>query len=422
MKWWKVLGLVVLALVLVGLTTQVARFLGSRTQADQRQEALDPFYTPPDPLPSTKPGTLLRSEPLGATLTGASTFRILYVSQKADGSPTVSSGMLLIPDSPAPAGGRPVVAWAHPTVGLGDACAPSRRDEPISSQLTEPWMLQMISFGYVIVATDYAGLGTPGISQYLVGQAEANDVVNSVRAAREFKDSGASTTWMVYGHSQGGQSALWTGDLANKLAPELNLVAVAAAAPAAELVPLVDEQWDETVSWVIGPEVAYGWPTQYPNLPLSAVIAQEQINSTESLATDCLKAAALGGLVRQNIGRTYFSSNPIDNPQWKAALTAQTPAPITDLPVLIIQGTADQVVIPNTTSLLEQKWCAAGSNLTSVWLGGQGHNHMGEMGGTVAGSWFQRILAGEKISNTCSQPPTVLPYPTPVNPGFGSAL
>ncbi len=422
MKWWKVLGLVVLALVLVAVTSQVARFLGSRTQADQRQEALDPFYTPPDPLPSTKPGTLLRSEPLGATLTGASTFRILYVSQKGDGSPTVSSGMLLIPDSPAPAGGRPVVAWAHPTVGLGDACAPSRRDEPISSQLTEPWMLQMISFGYVIVATDYAGLGTPGISQYLVGQAEANDVVNSVRAAREFKDSGASSTWMVYGHSQGGQSALWTGDLAKNLAPELNLVAVAAAAPAAELVPLVDEQWDETVAWVIGPEVAYGWPSQYPNLPLSAVIAPDQINSTEGLATDCLMTAALGGLVRQNIGRTYFSINPIDNPEWKAALAAQTPAPITDLPVLIIQGTADQVVIPNTTALLEQKWCAAGSNLTSVWLGGQGHNHMGEMGGTVAGSWFQRLLAGEKLTNTCSQPPTVPPYPTPVNPGFGSAL
>ena len=110
------------------------------------------------------------------------------------------------------------------------------------------------------------------------------------------------------------------------------------------------------------------------------------------------------------------------NPYWLEGLAAQTPAPITDLPVLIIQGTADQVVIPNTTALLEQKWCAAGSNLTSVWLGGQGHNHMGEMGGTVAGSWFQRLLAGEKLTNTCSQPPTVPPYPTPVNPGFGSAL
>jgi hypothetical protein len=283
-------------------------------------------------------------------------------------------------------------------------------------------MLQMIGFGWVIVATDYAGLGTPGISQYLVGQAEANDVVNSVRAAREFKDSGASSTWLVYGHSQGGHAALWTGDLAKKLAPELNLVAVAAAAPAAELVPLVDEQWDQTVAWVNGPEVAYGWPTQYPNLPVSAVVGPDQVNSTPSLATDCLISAALGGVVRQNIGRTYFSSDPIDNAAWKAALTEQTPAAITDLPVLILQGTADQVVIANTTSLLEQKWCAVGSNLTSVWLGGQGHNHLGEMGGTVAGSWFQRILAGEKVTGTCSQPPTVPPYPTPVNPGFGSAL
>jgi len=420
MRVWKVLGVVVLALVLVAVVSQVARLLGSRGDANQRQEAVQPFYTPPDPLPSTVPGTLLRSEPLGTPLTGATTHRILYVTQDAAGAPTVSSGMLIIPDGPPPPGGRPVVAWAHPTVGLGDTCAPSRRDSPIAGQLTEPWMLQMVSYGWVIVATDYAGLGTPGISQYLVGRAEANDVVNSVRAARAFAGSGASDRWVVYGHSQGGHSALWTGQLAREIAPELTLLAVAAAAPAAELLPLVAEQWDQTVAWVIGPEVAYAWPTVYPDLPLTEVIGQQQVDNTESLATACLIPAAVGGVVRQGIGRTYFSEDPEQSPRWAAALGEQTPRPITDLPVLVAQGTADQVVVPNTTALLQEKWCAAGARLTTVWLGGQGHNHLGETAGTVAGEFFHRVLAGQDVGDTCSVPPAVPAYPTPVNPGFGS--
>ena len=422
MKVLKWVGIVALALLVVVVVSQVARFLGSRDSEAQRQEALDPFYTPPSPLPSTVPGTLLRSEPLGQSLPGASTYRILYVTQTASGQPTVSSGMLIVPDGPAPAGGRTVVAWAHPTVGLGPDCAPSRRSDPLTSQLTEPWMLQMVQFGYVVVATDYAGLGPPGISQYLVGQAEANDVVNSVRAARHFPGSGAGTTWVVYGHSQGGHASLWTGELASTIAPELHLVAVAAAAPAAELMPLVTQQWDKTVAWVIGPEVAYGWPTLYPSLPVNAVVSSSEVDSTPSLATSCLVDAAISGLVRQQVGQTYFSSDPTQNADWTAAFGAQTPKPITDLPVMVIQGTADQVVLPNTTAVLNDTWCAAGSNLTTVWVGGQGHNHMGEIGGTMAGIWFHQILSGKTPTSTCGVPNTVAAYPTPIDPGFGSSV
>ena len=91
----------------------------------------------------------------------------------------------------------------------------------------------MLRAGFVVTATDYSGLGTPGVERYLIGADEARDVLNSVRAARALTATGAGTRVAVYGHSQGGHAALWTGDVAPTYAPEFQIVGVAAAAPAA---------------------------------------------------------------------------------------------------------------------------------------------------------------------------------------------
>lgn len=45
---------------------------------------------------------------------------------------------------------------------------------------------------------------------------------------------------MAWGHSQGGHAVLWTGMLAPDYAPELDLVGVAAFAPATDLCALAD--------------------------------------------------------------------------------------------------------------------------------------------------------------------------------------
>ena len=98
----------------------------------------------------------------------------------------------------------------------------------------------MLAQGYVVVATDYPGLGTPGIHPYLIGISEARAVLDSVRAARALPNTGASNRFAVWGHSQGGHAALYTGELAASYAPELKLVGIAAAAPATYLVELFD--------------------------------------------------------------------------------------------------------------------------------------------------------------------------------------
>ena len=54
-------------------------------------------------------------------------------------------------------------------------------------------------------------------------------MLDSVRAARDLPDSGASDRFAVWGHSQGGHAALYTGELAERYAPDLKLVGVATA-------------------------------------------------------------------------------------------------------------------------------------------------------------------------------------------------
>ena len=88
------------------------------------------FYLPPEPLPSAKPGNLIWSTPFKA-IPGAQAWKVLYHSRAVDGSDIAVSGVVVAPTGPAPAGGRPVISWAHGTHGIADQCAPSRTGDMV---------------------------------------------------------------------------------------------------------------------------------------------------------------------------------------------------------------------------------------------------------------------------------------------------
>jgi len=73
-------------------------------------------------------GSIIRIWPLeggGPSGAGGTGFRILYRSTNPSGDPIEVSGAIFIPPGPAPAGGRDIIAWAHPTSGVVEPCAPS---------------------------------------------------------------------------------------------------------------------------------------------------------------------------------------------------------------------------------------------------------------------------------------------------------
>jgi hypothetical protein len=148
--------------------------------------AAPPFYAVTSSLPAGHPGAILRSQPIiRGVPAGARAWRVLYTSTAFDtGRPTAVSAVVFALDGgPIPAGGRAVIAWAHPTTGITSTCAPSLLAGGGAS--TIPGLQSFLQDGYVVVATDYPGLGTQGPAPYLVGSSEARAVLDSVRAARQ---------------------------------------------------------------------------------------------------------------------------------------------------------------------------------------------------------------------------------------------
>ncbi|MFE3544135.1 alpha/beta hydrolase family protein [Nocardia sp. NPDC059177] len=167
--------------------------------------------------PGQDAGSVVGVEALSdaATLPGsAGAERLIYRSSTVGDAPTTTSAAVYFPPGEAPAGGWPVIAWAHGTVGLGDDCAYSVAG-PGAVERDWAYLGTWLRQGYAVVAADYAGLGGPGEHPYLNGVVEAHNVVDAVRAATTHYPS-LSNKWAVVGQSQGGGAAVFTARYATE--------------------------------------------------------------------------------------------------------------------------------------------------------------------------------------------------------------
>lgn len=384
------------ALVGVGLTSVAApssagdlSFIELAQSPCSFSGSLTDFYTAPTAAITAAPGTMIRCQERTDIqgLTGATAYRVMYVSEApAPGSygkgtkklswngPLVkrySTGMIFIPTAAAPrTGGRKIVAWDHGTVGMGQTCAPSingydkiQAVTPTSKpNMTFGFVQNMINNNWIVTATDYAGLGIinqPDSLQYLVGPSEAMDTANAVRLAVAFPGSGAKSLlhkpeYAVYGQSQGGHAALWTGTVAPTYAPEITLTSVAASDPAANMVPLVQQQYNKLIGWVLGPEVVIAWPGVQPTLNVNNAVTPAGLKMYEKLADMCVLDAAKAAFARDPLGKNpFFTAAVTTDPGWVSMEKAQTPPVIKNIPVLIGQTQNDGVVLANTNASLQ---------------------------------------------------------------------
>lgn len=122
----------------------------------------DPFYTVSDDAAEAPPGTLLKVEEDVDTSTytlppATALSRFVYQSENLNGSRVPVSAYVLWPYSPrAQSDGFPIAAWAHGTSGVTANAAPSYHKN-LWQHFLAPYQLALQ--GYVVVATDYAGLG-----------------------------------------------------------------------------------------------------------------------------------------------------------------------------------------------------------------------------------------------------------------------
>jgi acetyl esterase/lipase len=361
------------------------------------------FYDAPKSMLVGEPGSLVRQERIDGAPLGAAAYRVLYRSTGLNGEPIFVSGVVVVPPGEAPAGGRPIIAWAHPTTGVTPRCAPSLA---IFLFQQIQGLRSFVQRGYVVAATDYPGLGTPQTHPYLVGDSEARAVIDAVRVAGKMPGSGGGNRFVVWGHSQGGQAALFTGMIAKSYAPELTLLGVAAAAPATDLVTLMNDDINSVGGKNITAMTLWSWHRVY-DAPIDKVIDPRAMPTVDRLAKECIEGP-FDLIERQRTEKPleqHFLTvdKPADIEPWHALLEKNTPDALSpEIPVFLAQGTIDKIIRPDVTRDYMSKLCKAGSKVRLMLLPGIGHGRAAQASTMAAVNWMTDRLAGETAPNDCT--------------------
>jgi hypothetical protein len=384
------------------------------------------FYTPPSPLPSGGPGTLIWYRPasleLGAGAPSVNAWDTLYDTSDAVGGADLATGAVIVPTAAwTGSGTRPVVDYAVGTQGLAQSCAPSAQ-LAAGTEYETANIVALLKQGWAVVLTDYQGYTTGSQSLYTVGAAEGHAVLDAVTAADQVPGVGlsASTKTAIWGYSQGGQAAAWAGQLQQSYDPTLDLVGVAAGGIPGNL--------QDTANYLNGNIAAgfaamsiVGLSDQYPSdIDLPAL---ENANGAAAIATlksQCVFQTLLGfenvnldqytqgGETLAQLEATPSIASAIDAQQLG---TSSIPAPVYQY-----HGQADEIVPLAQDIALKQQYCSDGVADQFVLYPGEHITTQFQAAPQVV-SWLGNRFAGQPAPNDCVE--LAPPPSSTANPGGG---
>lgn len=375
---------------------------------------LAPFYQAVGKMkPDGKLGQVIAQEPVATAIPGAQAWRIAYISSDLFDRPTISTGLVIAPKGPMPKGGRPIIAWSHGTTGTAQNCGPSQEVDPAqdlnqyfliggtsSTDFGVPAATDFIKQGYVLVATDYQGLGGGGKHQYAISATQGRDLINSARAAGSMGLSGENKKVVFYGWSQGGGSVLAATSSTsyiqkkNTAFDNMNVVGSVALAPVAlsAIFPkeaitdqaVADKAWQEFAGTFSATVFNFAhlamasWAMDgvFPNVKLTDVFTADGTKMINAIqATKCMHVGA--DTYNFNAGVDYknlFNAKASNTQAWmKAMIEGSVPADKPVVPVQIYWGDKDTTMPPIQGEMYQKQKCAIGGNVQRVHLPGANH-------------------------------------------------
>ena len=358
--------------VVVALLVSVVGPAGADTalpKASPPPKGLPAFYSVPTALPQAK-GKVVKIQKVPSGGLHGTLYRVMYTSQNLQNKFVAVTGVIAVPNGTPPTGGFPVVSWAHGTNGMADVCAPS-----LSPSSAAPLANSLLDKGWIVTATDYQGEGSPGLHPYIAGVLSARNTIDIVRVAQQIPSAHASKNYVVWGHSQGGHTAMFTLKIGATYAPKFSLKGVVAGAPPSQFALLYTFLRNSPFRHYLlmaagGLNKAYGNKAA----PLSAVLTPLGIKHIADLDKGCT-----GYVVQQLSGiptSKLVKQDPFKVPAWKKVLMANDPqnfAKASAAPLLMIQGGNDEQIPVASTQILATRLCNIGQNLVRWIYPGQSH-------------------------------------------------
>ncbi|MCK2238848.1 MULTISPECIES: lipase family protein [unclassified Crossiella] len=366
-----------------------------QAKAEEAANALprDAFY---EVSPDGAAGRVLRAEkftgwrvPAGATGT-----RLVYNSRSAQDRPVAASAAVLTPAGTPPAGGWPVIAWAHGTSGVARQCAPSLMQDLYYPEIFADWLGQ----GYAVVAADYSGLGAGEGHEYLTLTANARDVRYAVAAARTaMPELGAR--WVAVGHSQGGQTVWGVArqEVAEPTGKFLGSVALAPVTPYDRLQERVaDNQGQGQYLAYVSSSIAL----QHKDFKPADMLTEAGLRDYDKYLTQGCWGY---GRVVSGTG----TPRELLRPNWSAHPAARAfvegnryaTAPLAG-PIFVVAGATDKDVAADTIAAEAKQQCRQGTAVTYREYPG-GHDGVLPESAAEQARWVKDRFAGVAAGTTC---------------------
>lgn len=401
-----------------------------------------PFYTSVMKMtPEGKLGQVIKKEKIETAIKGAQAWKIAYISSDVAGRKTIATGTMLVPVGPVPKEGRPILAWAHGTTGSAQNCGPSQVIDPTRSlnqyfladgnswtDFGIPNGQEFINQGYVVVATDYQGLGGGGRHQYAVAATNGRDAINSARAASSMKEFGAGKKTIIYGWSQGGGATIAAASLPEyqalqgTAADHLQYLGFVALAPddVAAMIPNVPTDEAAAKKLMNGfteanvPNVflfahfmmgLWGAQAAFPDLKLTDVLTDEGAMIADKLSRNkCVHVMADSfSYAYGDQYKSLIKPQPNNSAAWLKAFVEGSVKPVKPVaPVVIYWGTKDTAVPPIMHELYQKQMCAMGANVGRNQLPGeQTHFTTPGVSAPMYLEWVKDRIAGKPLPNGC---------------------
>jgi pimeloyl-ACP methyl ester carboxylesterase len=389
MGFGRVRSLAVLLAIGVGLS---ACHSASESKPVPAPAGLPSFYAVPAGVSKKSPGTLLKSESVPVPgLRGGTARRVMYVSRDARGRSAAVTGLVFVPSSRAPAGGFPVVSWAHGTNGMAAKCAPSLNPRTVIDITILNTMLEV---GWAVAATDYQGEGTPPrLLPFLVGEVAGRNTIDIVLAATRLPSANVGKRYVVWGYSEGGHSALFAWKLADTDGSRsgLRMLGVVAGAPPSYLYsiyPFLTSTPNRVYDYMMlaGFNAAYG----NRDAPLDAVLTRRGTELLPGLRQACLEDVT--SVVNAGPYDQLVKADPFALKNWKDLFTKNDPASFpsaNNVPLLIVHGGSDEVIPVVTSDWLTDQLCSLGARVQRWVYTGQNHGGTLVVSALEVGYWVR---------------------------------
>jgi pimeloyl-ACP methyl ester carboxylesterase len=407
------------------------------------EPSLAPFYQAVSRMKvEGRLGQVLAQEKVATPIPGAVAWRIAYVSSDMADKKTIVTGLVIAPKGNAPKEGRPVMSWAHGTTGTAQNCGPSQVENPVvplneyflpsGNSWTDygvPALAEFIKAGYVVVATDYQGLGGGGRHQYQLAETQARDAIDAIRAAGAMKETGAGLKAIIYGWSQGAGAAIAAASSPDYITRKgtafdgVKLVGAVAMAPPdfRTLAPQGSLTDTSAVAMVTGVAKSFSnsvgnfnhfamtlWAAQaaYPEkLKLTDLFTEDGAKFIDEIMSNkCVHAAS--DAITYSYGDQFsglLRMDTVNAKAWAQTLIDSAGPDVKPMaPVIIFWGTKDTVVPPIMHKAYREQMCKLGGNVARVQLAGE-LTHFATPGASqpLYLPWIADRIAGKSAPDGC---------------------